>query len=468
MHRSEFIKNNLCPVWEEATVELSLLCGGDLNSPVEIVVYDYEKSGKHVLMGRVETSVNALVEVSKTGATKPMILKKKGKDTGFLHVMKAEVQGIDQQSTTTQEPPTNQMAAASISTPASGVANVPVVQSTPLKPTAPVAAAPAAACVPGQSAPSAPPAYAPPSAVAPNYNSKKNRDLFVDYVSGGCELNVVCAIDFTGSNGDPRKPGTLHHLNPHERNQYEKAIAAIVSILLQYDHDKKIPVLGFGAKYGGEVRHCFQVGREPEANGLQGVLDAYKSVFQTGLIMSRPTVFTEVMENAAHRARESLAEAQQRGLQAYTILLILTDGAVSDVNATAACLSRIGDSPLSVVIVGVGNEDFSSMQFLDDVNASGTGAKRDIVQFVPFNQHAHSSQSLTKATLEEIPEQLASFFQSRNIPPAPAILRNQDSVMGLSASAPEEEEIDLSLDIREEEIVVTGGGDDFVDGFNAR
>ena len=31
----------------------------------------------------------------------------------------------------------------------------------------------------------------------------------------------------------------------------------------------------------------------------------------------------------------------------------------------------------------------------------------------------------------------------------------------------EEEEFDLSLDIGEEEIVVTGGGSDFVDGFAA-
>ena len=32
----------------------------------------------------------------------------------------------------------------------------------------------------------------------------------------------------------------------------------------------------------------------------------------------------------------------------------------------------------------------------------------------------------------------------------------------------EEEEIDLSLDVGEEEIVIAGGGDGFVDGFNAR
>ena len=236
-----------------------------------------------------------------------------------------------------------------------------------------------------------------------------------------------------------------------------------MSILLNYDHDKRIPVLGFGAKYGGVVRHCFQCGADAEANGLQGVIDAYQGVFKTGLIMSRPTVFDEVLEAAAQRAQLSLVDAQRRGSQAYTILLILTDGAVSDVNATAACLSRISSSPLSVIIVGVGNADFSAMQHLDD-SANGT-TSRDIAQFVAFNQHAHSSQSLTKATLEEIPEQLVAYFQGQNIQPLPPVFRGNESTANFDAK--EEEEIDLSLDIGEDEIVVTGGGDDFVNGFNA-
>lgn len=244
-------------------------------------------------------------------------------------------------------------------------------------------------------------------------------------------------------------------------------MAAIVSILLQYDSDKKIPVLGFGAKYGGVVRHCFQCGPQTEAHGLNGVMEAYNEVFKSGLIMSGPTVFTEVMETAAARARSAQDAAAARGQQAYTVLLILTDGAVTDAQATADCLTRISDSPLSVVIVGVGDADFGPMQFLDDFNSkSGRSDVRDIAQFVPFNLHAHSSQSLTNATLAEIPDQLVSYFQSKDVSPRPAIQRT-DSTIEIED---EEEEIDLSLGFgggEEEEIVVTAGGDDFVDGFNA-
>lgn len=245
------------------------------------------------------------------------------------------------------------------------------------------------------------------------------------------------------------------------RNDYEKSIAAILNILGKYDSDQMFPVFGFGAKYDGVVRHCFQAGGKPEHHGIAGVLDAYHQVFRSGLIMSSPTNFNEVIQTAAAHAESSQQVAAQRGGQCYTVLLIVTDGAVSDVNATAQCLRQVANAPLSIVIVGVGNADFGPMQFLDDL--SGRPGQRDIVQFVEFNECSHSSQVLTSETLDEIPAQLTGYFQSKGIAPLRPMTRT-DSTISISE---EEEEIDLTLDIGEEEIVVTGGGDDFVDGFNA-
>ena len=359
-------------------------------------------------MGEFETSVNGLQQAA---ASREVInLKKKGKETGHIIIQKAEVTGVEEV--------TQKLSATSIS-------QVP----------APVVASYAAA----------------PSGRGAS---------FVDYISGGCELNVAVAIDFTGSNGDPRMPGTLHHISADgSRNDYEKAIAAIVSILAKYDSDQMFPVYGFGAKYGGVVRHCFQVGSQPEQKGVAGVLDAYKQVFRSGLIMSGPTVFTEVIQAVAARATATQDAAQRQGRQAYTILLILTDGAVTDPRETALCIDQVSNSPLSIVIVGVGNADFSSMQFLDDAHAPG---KRDIAQFVEFNKYSNDSTALTTQTLDEIPGQLTGYFQSMNIPPHPPVNRSDSQVF-----VENEEEIDLSLNIKEEEIVITSGGDDFVDGFNA-
>jgi hypothetical protein len=175
--------------------------------------------------------------------------------------------------------------------------------------------------------------------------------------------------------------------------------------------------------------------------------------------MSGPTVFTEAIQTIAARAISAQEAAARTGQQTYTILLILTDGAVSDPQATAVCLDQVSDAPLSVVIIGVGDADFTSMKFLDDSSKPG---KRDIAQFVEFNKHKNSSIALTSETLNEIPDQLVGYFQSKGIAPLPPLNRS-DSTMSIGV---EEEEIDLTLEIGEDEIVVTGGGEGFVDGFS--
>lgn len=261
--------------------------------------------------------------------------------------------------------------------------------------------------------------------------------------------------------GDPRKPGTLHYLHRDgQKNDYEKAISAIVGILASYDTDQMYPVYGFGAKYGGIVRHCFQVGGAPEAHGVQGILNAYHQVFQTGLIMSSPTVFNEVLQTAAAKAISKQEQARAMGQQAYTILLILSDGSVSDVNATAQCLAQCANAPMSVVIVGVGNADFSAMQFLDDSQPPAT----DIAQFVQFNRHAHAPHQLTSETLREIPDQLVRYFQSHGIQPLPPIQRSDDDIV--VGPAQDEGEIDLSIGFNADGgAYVAGGGTQYYQGY---
>lgn len=78
-------------------------------------------------------------------------------------------------------------------------------------------------------------------------------------------------------------------------------------------------------------------------------------------------------------------------LQQYYILLILTDGVVTDMSDTREAIVRASHLPMSVIIVGVGNADFTDMQILDGDDGvlrspRGEPALRDIVQFVPFRE----------------------------------------------------------------------------------
>lgn len=110
------------------------------------------------------------------------------------------------------------------------------------------------------------------------------RHSFLEYIFGGCELNLAIAVDFTLSNGNPSESDSLHTYNM-QRNQYHKALQSVGQILQYYDTDKQFPVFGFGSKLrtnlsqGNSATHCFALNGnifDPEVDGLEGVLEVYK------------------------------------------------------------------------------------------------------------------------------------------------------------------------------------------------
>lgn len=73
------------------------------------------------------------------------------------------------------------------------------------------------------------------------------------------------------------------------------------------------------------------------------------------------------------------------------MLLILTDGEIHDMPQTKSLIVDLSHLACSIIIVGVGSEDFANMHVLDAdtqalVDPSGRVAARDIVQFVEFNK----------------------------------------------------------------------------------
>ena len=64
-----------------------------------------------------------------------------------------------------------------------------------------------------------------------------------------------------------------------------------------------------------------------------------------------------------------------------------------------------------MVIVGIGNADFSKMVELDGndvplVSSNGIKWLRDIVQFIHYNKYKNNERTLIKEILEEIPKQI--------------------------------------------------------------
>ena len=108
----------------------------------------------------------------------------------------------------------------------------------------------------------------------------------------------------------------------------------------------------------------------------------------------------------------------------YNVLLILTDGEIHDMDSTVSQIVRASSSPLSIIIIGVGNEKFKLMKRLDSDDSVlrdnyGNCVLRDIVQFVKFKKYSMAgAPALAEEVLREIPDQLVSYMLSANIYPS--------------------------------------------------
>ncbi|KAM9364886.1 LOW QUALITY PROTEIN: copine-9-like [Pholidichthys leucotaenia] len=258
---------------------------------------------------------------------------------------------------------------------------------------------------------------------------------FVDFIRGGTQLNFTVAIDFTASNGNPSQPTSLHYMSPYQMNTYAMALKAVGEIIQDYDSDKLFPAYGFGAKLppDGKISHAFPLNsnaENPNCVGIEGVLEAYFQSLRTVQLYG-PTNFAPVINQVARSAAEVTDGSQ------YSVLLMITDGVISDMAQTKEAVVNAACLPLSIIIVGVGPAEFDAMEELDGdevrVSSRGRFAERDIVQFVPFRDYIASGNQvlsmarLAKDVLSEIPDQLLSFMKSRGIEPRPPLPTTSDS-----------------------------------------
>lgn len=114
-----------------------------------------------------------------------------------------------------------------------------------------------------------------------------------------------------------------------------------------------------------------------------------------------PTYFNEVISTFNAHA------AKYKDYKIYQILLILTDGCIHDMDKVKRLIVESSHLPTSIIIVGIGDEDFTLMEDLDSDKGllkddDGNEAARDIVQFVTFNE-VKERGNLAEIVLKEVP-----------------------------------------------------------------
>ena len=250
-------------------------------------------------------------------------------------------------------------------------------------------------------------------------NSKISRQFnFIDYLKSGVTIKLTIGIDFTASNKAPDDPYSLHYLGD-EMNDYELAIKACGSIVAYYDYDQSFPVYGFGAILKGEQKPnmCFNINfrNDPKIYTIDNVINEYRNCFEN-IILAGPTEFCPLIQ----RVNETIKE--ENNPLKYHILMILTDGIIVDQQKTIDALVEGSFLPLSVIIIGIGNDHFQEMIQLDGdeiplISSNGIKRMRDLVQFVPFNKYRNDPNELAAQVLEEVPRQIMEYYTMNNIFP---------------------------------------------------
>jgi hypothetical protein len=200
-------------------------------------------------------------------------------------------------------------------------------------------------------------------------------------------------------------------------------LRAVGSILSGYDADQKYPFYGFGGIPDGadKVSHCFPINGDeanPELEGIDNVIAAYRDAV-TKVKFLGPTYFAPLLKQAKENVRACTNDKM------YWILLILTDGEIHDMKETIEEIAEISEQnlPMSIIIIGVGDEDFANMVRLDGDDVAIKAGCKDIVQFVKFQEVIRRSEAsqalenLAATVLEEVPQQLVSTFTAKGMLP---------------------------------------------------
>lgn len=241
---------------------------------------------------------------------------------------------------------------------------------------------------------------------------------FIDYIKSGVRIKLSIGIDYTESNLSPNNPKSLHYLGEN-MNDYEQAIQACGMICAYYDYNQKFPVYGYGAFINGQrpANMCFNINfkNNPEIYTINNVIKEYRNSFKY-LQLAGPTNFSPLIQNVNNKIKA------ENNPMIYHILLILTDGIINDLQETIDALVEGSFLPLSVIIIGIGNDDFHEMVILDGdnvpiVDSKGLQRKRDLVQFVPFNKFKNNPTNLAEQVLEEVPRQVIEYYSQNNIFP---------------------------------------------------
>ena len=156
---------------------------------------------------------------------------------------------------------------------------------------------------------------------------------------------------------------------------------------------------------------CFNINfkEDPNIQYVENIIKEYVNCMDK-IYFACPTYFAPIINKIVNDIK------LKKDILDYQLLMILTDGMIQDLEDTIEALVEGSFYPLSVIIIGIGDCDFSKMEQLDGdeipIKSKKTGMKRlrDLVQFIPFSKYEKDEKKLINKILEEIPRQIIDYY----------------------------------------------------------
>ena len=243
------------------------------------------------------------------------------------------------------------------------------------------------------------------------FSTQSKQTSFVKLRKKGLNLEFSMAIDFTASNGPPKfDDNSLHKIKDGFVNNYEKAIRAFYKIISSYNKNDSYYLYGFGADVKGEYSACFNLNDDnKKIKGIENIIKTYKDTLNK-VELSAGTFFAPVINNI-----NGIIKDENKKLS-YYILLIISDGFFEDMEQIIDAVIESSKLPMSIIIIGVGDVVINDMKKLNGeygklISSKGEELKKDIVQYVHYNDYADNIQKLTDDVLKNIPSQISEYYE---------------------------------------------------------
>ncbi|KAK3611170.1 hypothetical protein CHS0354_026578 [Potamilus streckersoni] len=249
------------------------------------------------------------------------------------------------------------------------------------------------------------------------FNANEDRFISLDAVRAGIKeeglesCRLIFGIDYTMSNRSQGKK-TFGGKNLHDLkslNPYQEVICTLGEVLEPFnsDPDGAIPAFGFGDSITQDKRIFKLKPEEGECRGFMEVLEVYEQITPK-VRLGGPTNFAPLIDKAVEIVKHSG--------NMYHILVIVADGQVSNEEETRHSIEKASYYPLSIIMIGVGDGPWDTMDEFDDLLPK---RRFDNFQFVNFHEIMSKSKNPQAAfalnALMEIPDQYKAIKDLRLI-----------------------------------------------------